>query len=132
MIAEHFRGATVIKAFNAILEKDLLVAYALPHGAKRALPIAGDDAAAIAVVTALQADFGFHTIDAGSLTESWRFERAKPAYCIPLTRDALITALPRQNGMRSFRKGRGGDSNSFSSRALTCGTPLHAGYAAPL
>jgi predicted dinucleotide-binding enzyme len=93
MIANHFQGATIVKAFNAILAKDLLDPAVLPNDAMRALPIAGDDDAAKAIVAALQADFGYDTVDAGLLTDSWRFERAKPAYCIPLTRDGLISAL---------------------------------------
>lgn len=93
MVANHFPGATIVKAFNAILAKDLLDPIALPNGARRALPIAGDDAAAKAAVAALQADFGYDTVDAGPLADSWRFERAKPAYCIPLDKDGLISAL---------------------------------------
>jgi len=93
MIANHFPGATIVKAFNAILAKDLVSPVTLPNGARRALPIAGDDAAAKATLIALQADFGYDTVDAGSLAESWRFERAKPAYCIPLDKDGLISAL---------------------------------------
>ncbi len=93
MIANHFPGATIIKAFNAILARDLLDPVALPNKAKRALPIAGDDAAGKVTVAALQADFGYDTVDAGSLADSWRFERAKPAYCIPLDRAGLISAL---------------------------------------
>lgn len=93
MIANHFTGATIVKAFNAILAKDLLDPVTLPNGAKRALPIAGEDSAAKATLTALQADFGYDTVDAGSLADSWRFERAKPAYCIPLDKNGLISAL---------------------------------------
>ena len=93
MIANHFKGATIVKAFNAILAKDLLNAVVLSNGARRALPIAGDDAAAKRTVAALHADFGYVTVDAGPLVDSWRFERAKPAYCIPLDKDGLISAL---------------------------------------
>jgi predicted dinucleotide-binding enzyme len=93
MIANHFTGATIVKAFNAILAKDLLGPIALPNGATRALPIAGDDTAAKRMIAALQADFGYDTVDAGPLADSWRFERAKPAYCIPLDKDGLISAL---------------------------------------
>ena len=38
-------------------------------------------------------EVGFDVVDAGSLAESWRFERAKPAYCIPLDREGLRQAL---------------------------------------
>src|SRR3954463_3949308 len=51
------------------------------RGADRsALPIAGDDAAAKAVVTAFLAAIGYDAVDAGGLSESWRFERDMPAY----------------------------------------------------
>jgi predicted dinucleotide-binding enzyme len=93
MIASYFPGAVIVKAFNAILAKDLLDPVALPNGGRRALPIAGDDGASKRTVAALQADFGYDTVDAGSLAESWRFERAKPAYCIPLDKHGLISAL---------------------------------------
>jgi hypothetical protein len=38
-------------------------------------------------------EIGFDAVDAGSLDESWRFERAKPAYCIPLDKAGLKAAL---------------------------------------
>lgn len=53
MIANHFQEATIIKAFNAIVEKDLLDPVALPNRAECALPIAGDDTAAKVIVTIL-------------------------------------------------------------------------------
>ena len=65
----------------------------MERGMTRALPIAGDDGAAKALVTSLQSNFGYDTVDAGALADSWRFERAKPAYCIPLDRQGLISAL---------------------------------------
>ncbi|MBB4097016.1 NADPH-dependent F420 reductase [Sphingomonas kyeonggiensis] len=93
MVAAHFPRATIVKAFNAILAKDLLDPVTLPGGNRRALPIAGDDAAARSRVAALQADFGYDTVDAGPLADSWRFERAKPAYCIPLDQAGLRSSL---------------------------------------
>ncbi|MDQ6433518.1 NAD(P)-binding domain-containing protein [Mesorhizobium sp. LHD-90] len=96
MVAAHFPGALVVKAFNAILAADLAnpETVSMPAGSgRRALPIAGDDAQAKEVVAGLQDQFGFDTVDAGGLLESWRFERAKPAYCIPLDRLGLTEAL---------------------------------------
>jgi hypothetical protein len=36
---------------------------------------------------------GFGTVDAGTLTESWRFQPGTPAYCTELTADELELAL---------------------------------------
>lgn len=94
MVAAHFPRARVVKAFNAILAADL-AADAIDITNRRALPIAGDDAASKQIVTRLQSDFGFDTVDAGGLAASWRFERAKPAYCVPLDRAGLEDALNR-------------------------------------
>lgn len=97
LLAKHLPEARVIKAFNAILQDDI-EKDARPAGARdrRALPIAGDDAKAKQVVAQLVDEFGFDPVDAGSMDESWRFERAMPAYCIPLSasemRDALAAA----------------------------------------
>lgn len=92
--ARHFVGAKVVKAWNAILEKDIETT-GKPSGApdRRALPIAGDDAEAKRVVTGLFDQLGFDVVDAGPLSEGWRFERARPAYCVPLDKAGLQKAL---------------------------------------
>ncbi|MEE1886612.1 NADPH-dependent F420 reductase [Pseudomonas carassii] len=94
MLARHLDGARVVKAFNAILARDL-VADARPAGSawRRALPIAGDDAQAKQVVSALHERFGYDVIDAGALVEGRRFERARPAYCRRLDSAGLRAAL---------------------------------------
>ena len=94
MLAQHLAGAKVVKAFNAILQGDLEKdgrAAGAPD--RRALPIAGDDTQAKQVVTGLIDAFGFDVVDAGPLSEGWRFERAKPAYCIALDVAGLEQAL---------------------------------------
>ena len=94
LLARHLPRSHVVKAFNAILAKDLAKGAPLPaSGRRRTLPIAGDDAGAKAKVAALVEQLGFDCLDAGPLAESWRFERAKPAYCTPLDRDGLVEAL---------------------------------------
>lgn len=94
LLAQHLTGARVVKAFNAILERDLL-ADARPAGAvdRRALPIAGDDLQAKQAVRELHERFGFDVVDAGGLAEGKRFERARPAYCIRLDSASLRAAL---------------------------------------
>jgi predicted dinucleotide-binding enzyme len=94
MIAKILPDARLVKAFNAILATDLEPgATPLLSGRSRALPIAGDDLAAKRIVAGLHESMGFDVLDAGGLAESWRFERAKPAYCVPLDRDELLMAL---------------------------------------
>lgn len=94
LLAQHLKGGTVVKVFNAILAGDLLVdARSSKAADRRALPMAADDAQAKAVVGQLLDEIGFDAVDAGGLDESWRFERAKPAYCIALDNDGLRKAL---------------------------------------
>ena len=94
LLAQILPTATVTKAFNAIpmtqLESD-----GLPAGAenRRALPLAGDSEKGKAIAAALYEAFGFDTVDAGPLSEGWRFERGQPAYCVRMTRPTLLTTL---------------------------------------
>ncbi|WP_237881553.1 NADPH-dependent F420 reductase [Pseudomonas sp. PGPR40] len=94
LLAEHLPHSSVVKVFNAILAQDLLQ-DSRPKTApdRRALPIAADDPAAKALVIKLLDEIGFDAVDAGSLDESWRLERAKPAYCVPLDKEGLTVAL---------------------------------------
>lgn len=93
-LARHLPGAIVVKCWNAILEKDIEV-DGVPAGTagRRALPIAGDTADAKHQVAALLDNLGFDVVDAGPLAEGWRFERARPAYCVRLDRAGLTAAL---------------------------------------
>ena len=94
LLAKHLVGAKVVKAFNAILQRDL-EKDGRPRGSpdRRALPIAGDDEQAKRIATNLLDQFGFDTVDAGALSEGWRFQRAMPAYCIALDAAKLSQAL---------------------------------------
>jgi 8-hydroxy-5-deazaflavin:NADPH oxidoreductase len=94
MVAAHFAGARVVKAFNAILAADIETTGA-PAGTpgRRALPVASDDAAAKAVVIGLLDRYGFDAVDTGVLAQGWRFERAKPAYCVPFDRAGMERAI---------------------------------------
>ena len=96
LLAQHLTGARVVKVFNAILAGDLTQDARLSLAAdRRALPIAGDDEPAKAVVVHWLDEIGFDAVDAGGLDESWRFERAKPAYCRPLDQAGLRAALAK-------------------------------------
>lgn len=71
----------VVKAFNHIYAAEL-TSHGQPSGTpnRRALVIAGNDAEANAVVTRMLDQFGFDTVDAGPLSESWRIQRDTPGY----------------------------------------------------
>jgi len=74
-------GHAVIKAFNNIYAKHLME-KGRPHGdpERIALPVAGDDARAKAVVMRLVDELGFDPVDAGTLDESWRQQPGTPVY----------------------------------------------------
>jgi predicted dinucleotide-binding enzyme len=76
--------ARVVKVFNNIYFRHL-ASLARPAGApdRSALPIAGDDEAAKAAVTAFLDSIGYDTVDAGTLAGSWRQEPGTPAYGAP-------------------------------------------------
>lgn len=89
-------SAKVVKAFNSILAGQLAAGGAeTPSGGRHALPIASDSAEAAEIVAGLVNDAGLEAVYAGPLAESWRFERARPAYCRPLDAEALRGALER-------------------------------------
>ena len=81
LLQRHLPSSKVVKAFNHIYAAQLTT-DGRPAGTKdrRALVIAGDDAAAKATVTQLLDQFGYDTVDAGPLAEGWRIQRDTPGY----------------------------------------------------
>ena len=81
LLQAHLPKSKVVKAFNHIYAAQLTT-DGRPAGSenRRALVIAGDDAAAKTVVTNLLDEFGFDTVDAGPLKEGWRIQRDTPGY----------------------------------------------------
>lgn len=81
LLQAHLPTSKVVKGFNHIYAK-ALTTDGQPAGSKnrRALAIAGNDAAAKATVTQLNDQFGFDTVDMGTLKESWRIQRDTPGY----------------------------------------------------
>lgn len=90
-------GRSVVKVYNSILAGSL-AAKGRPKGTlgRLALPVAGDDPDARAIVLGLLDETGFDGVDTGPLSESWRFQPGTPAYCTDLdandTRRALAMA----------------------------------------
>ncbi|RYL91660.1 NADPH-dependent F420 reductase [Sporolactobacillus sp. THM19-2] len=94
LTAKHFPEAHVVKAFNSIIAGEI-VTTGKPKGdpQRRALPIAGDSAAAKKDVTDLLNAIGFDVYDAGVLHEGYRFQNGTPAYCARANREELIQLL---------------------------------------
>jgi 8-hydroxy-5-deazaflavin:NADPH oxidoreductase len=100
-VAKHL-GRPVVKVFNNIMAHSLAEG-GLPAGAKGriALPVAGDDARAKAVVIGLVDALGFDGIDAGTLDESWRQQPGTPVYCTDYDADGVRCALTLADRARS-------------------------------
>jgi 8-hydroxy-5-deazaflavin:NADPH oxidoreductase len=98
---ERQLGRPVVKAFNNIYARHLLE-RGRPSGApgRIALPVAGDDARAKAVVLRLVDELGFDGVDAGGLDESWRQQPDTPVYATDLdaagVRRGLAEASPER------------------------------------
>jgi predicted dinucleotide-binding enzyme len=100
-------GHPVIKTFNNIYAQHLLE-RGLPLGTpgRIALPVAGDESEAKAVVMRLVGDLGFDPVDAGGIDDSWRQQPGTPVYGTDLdaagVREALRQASPeRPPGFRA-------------------------------
>jgi 8-hydroxy-5-deazaflavin:NADPH oxidoreductase len=89
-------GRPVVKAFNNIVA-DSLLHKGLPAGSKGriALPVSGEDHKSKQLVMALLDQMGFDAVDAGPLSESWRFQPGTPAYCPDPTIQQLRKLLHR-------------------------------------
>jgi 8-hydroxy-5-deazaflavin:NADPH oxidoreductase len=84
----------VVKAFNNIYARHLLE-RGKPAGSpdRIALPIAGDNAEAKAVVSRLVDELGFDAVDAGGLDESWRQQPGTPVYAADFNAEGVVRAL---------------------------------------
>lgn len=87
-------GRPVIKAFNNISAAHLQN-FGLPTGTtgRVAIPVAGDDPKAKAIVFRLVDEIGFDPVDAGSLAESWRQQPGTPVYLSDFAAAAVQRAL---------------------------------------
>jgi predicted dinucleotide-binding enzyme len=91
----------VVKAFNNIYALHLFGNGKPPGTPGRiALPVAGDDAAAKAVVMRLVDELGFDPVDAGRLNDSWRQQPGSPVY----THDRDANGV--RSGLASAQKDR--------------------------
>ena len=99
LLQRHLAGAAVVKVFNNIFYKHL-ASLARPSNAidRTALPIAGDDDKAKAVVAEFLDSIGYDTVDTGSLAESWRQDAGTPCYGAPYGPFSDETGTPADAG----------------------------------
>jgi predicted dinucleotide-binding enzyme len=99
---EQQLGRPVVKAFNSIIAPHLLK-LGLPAGSpgRIALPVAGDSAAAKAVVLRLIDQLGFDGVDAGGLGESWRQQPGTPVYLTDLDAKGVRRGLSEASRERT-------------------------------
>jgi 8-hydroxy-5-deazaflavin:NADPH oxidoreductase len=83
LLQRRLPGSRVVKAFNMISAAQV-PSDGTPAGTpgRRALALAGDDADAKKTVAGIYDRLGFDPVDAGPLSESWRFGRGQPAFIV--------------------------------------------------
>ena len=91
-VARHLRGARVVKAFNTVYFQQLRTAAGTGPTAP-GIPLAGDDASALATASQLVRDAGFEPVVAGPLDQATRFEVGTPAWNSGATAAALRSQL---------------------------------------
>ena len=94
-------GRPVVKAFNGIRAQHLLELGKPPGMPGRiALPVAGDEPEAKAIVMHLVDELGFDPVDGGGINDSWRQQPGTPVYTADLdaagVREALHQASPER------------------------------------
>lgn len=95
LIAAHFPGARVVKAFNAMYWNHLRDrGRPLGDPERLGIPISGDDPAAKDTVTTLVDQIGFDAVDAGSLAEGGRkHQPGTSVYTVDLPTNELYARL---------------------------------------
>jgi len=99
---EQQLGRPVVKAFNNIYAQHLMD-LGRPAGAadRIALPVAGDDSKAKAVVIKLINELGFDGVDAGGLDQSWRQQPGSPVYTKDFDAQGVKRALAEASPQRT-------------------------------
>ena len=115
----HLPASQVVKAFNHIYAAPPRRACA-PAGdpSRRALVIAGDDAAAKRRSTEFLDSIGFDAVDVGPLAEGWRIQRGHPGLRPALRRSRCGLPRPRAPGDRRPAEGEAGRRGAAVDRCV--------------
>ncbi len=89
---KYLAGTRVVRAFNT-LSYMIFAREANRAGARLAIPIAGDDAAAVQTAESLVRDAGFEPVVVGKLADASRFQRGGPGYGQSVTAAELKRTL---------------------------------------
>lgn len=89
---KYLPGAHLVRAFNSIIYTDLR-STAHRAGEPVAIPVAGDDAQAVAVTNRLVRDAGFEPVVVGPLSSARRFDVGSPVYVKIMTAAELRQKL---------------------------------------
>lgn len=90
--AKYLSGARVVRAFNAANYK-VFARNAHREGGRMAVPIAGDDAQALAVAGRLVSEAGFDPVVVGPLARADSFAMGSPGFGLDLTAPELSARL---------------------------------------
>lgn len=90
---KYLPGARLVRAFNT-LSYMIFAREANRPAPQLAVPIAGDDLAALQVAAELVHDAGFDPVAIGKLADARRFQRGSPGYGLNLTAAEIKQKLP--------------------------------------
>jgi 8-hydroxy-5-deazaflavin:NADPH oxidoreductase len=90
VLQRHLPDSKVVRAFSMLDAADMS-GDGHPEGdpKRRAIAVAGDDAAAKQIVAGLADEFGFDVVDLGGLAESWRVDPGHKGFVTRQTADEL-------------------------------------------
>ena len=103
VLQRHLPASKVVRAFSMLDAADMSGdGHSAGDPKRRAIAIAGDDAAAKQLVAGLIDEFGFDTVDLGDLDESWRVDPGQPAF---VTRQNLAELQANVDNAKRSRDG---------------------------
>lgn len=89
---KYLAGTRLVRAFNTMSYRTFAT-EANRAAPRLAIPIAGDDAEAVRVASALIGDAGFDAVVVGKLADARRFQRGNPGYGQPVSANELRQKL---------------------------------------